>query len=81
MCFKHNSVYNSFFIFFFFNALVYNACMGHIGCADKTMISEYSGQWFKYLVVPICCDLEQDTLSTLLLSTQLTNDYQTGTSM
>ena len=42
--------------------------------------SSLRGRWFKSPAVPICCVLDQDTYPVLLQSTQLTNEYQTGSS-
>ena len=36
-------------------------------------------QWFKSSAASVCCVLEHDTLSALLQSTHLTNEYQTET--
>ena len=52
---------------------------GHIGRSGKMSVSGYRG-WLKSSPIPICCVREQDTLCALLHLTQLTNEYQTGTS-
>ena len=50
--------------------------MGHIGRMDNTSVSGYRGRWLKSSAVPVCGVLEQDTLSSLLLLTQLISEYE-----
>ena len=52
---------------------------GNIGRMDKTSVSGKRGRRFKSLAVPICRALQQDTVSALLQSIQLSNEHQTGT--
>ena len=54
--------------------------MEHITHLGKILASEYSDQCFNPSAVPICCVLEQDTLSVSLQSTLLTDECQAETS-
>ena len=82
-CYEASSIIRTLLIIPSFDALHYirNILMGHIGRVDKTSISRYRIRLFKSSTEPICCVLKQDTLTALLQSTQLTNVYQSGTSL
>ena len=53
---------------------------GHIVRESKKTVSGYLDRRFNPRLRQYVCVLEQDTLSELLQSTQLTNEYQTETS-
>ena len=74
----HGAVSFNFMGQFHSISFILTMSLGHIDHMNNASVYGHKGRCFKSSAAPVCDVLEQDSLCTLLQSTQLTNEYQRG---